>query len=145
MNRKRLGDSAAMSQDVALAPVVAIARAWAATATNDTGSARGAGSSRVKVFLECTGALADYVRSQLDFVTFVSDRRQADVRVSVTMPRTRGLARILTVAFIGMRGFEGIEAMARVGLSPPRPPKSRRRDLPDPDKSPGRPDLNVQI
>ena len=104
-----------MTCDVELVPVVAIARVWA-TMTRDLAPVSWRASSRLKVFLECDDALGDYLRSELDFVEYVANRRQADVRVKVTTRRAQRGGRKLTVAFIGMSRFEGIQALARVNL-----------------------------
>jgi len=104
-----------MTRDIELVPVVAIARVWA-TMARDLAPVSRRASSRLKVFLDCEDALGDYLRSELDFVEYVADRRQADVRVKVTTRRARRGGRMLTVAFIGMSRFEGIQALARVNL-----------------------------
>jgi len=104
-----------MTHDTELVPVVAIARVWAAM-TRDLAPVSWRASSRLKVFLECDDALGDYLRSELDFVEYVANRRQADVRVKVTTRRAQRGGRKLTVAFIGMSRFEGIQALARVNL-----------------------------
>jgi hypothetical protein len=51
----------------------------------------------------------DHIRTEITFVNYVRDRKEADVHVLVTSLRTGAGGREYTLAFIGQRRFEGID------------------------------------
>ena len=61
-----------------------------------------------KVFLDCHQCDMDYIRTEITFVTFVRERKQADVFVMVTIQGTAGGGREYTLAFIGQNGYGDI-------------------------------------
>ena len=123
-----------MNQDVGFVPVVALARAWAAMAQDHASCNGRVGSARLKVFLDCDARVKDFIRAELGFVEYVGHGREADVRVRVTTMAARGRVRRYSVGFIGTGRFEGIEAVARVGVARRRSSKSRGRALAIPIK-----------
>ena len=61
-----------------------------------------------KVFFDCHQCDMDYIRTEITFVNFVRDRKQADVFVMVTIQGTAGGGREYTLAFIGQNGYVDI-------------------------------------
>lgn len=66
-------------------------------------------AARVRVFLDCDRCFADFIREEVDFVDYVRDRQEADVHVLVTRAGTAGAGREFTVAFIGLKHFQGVD------------------------------------
>jgi hypothetical protein len=62
-----------------------------------------------KVFIDCGMCDIDHIRTEITFVNYVRDRKEADVHVLVTSLRTGAGGREYTLAFIGQRRFEGID------------------------------------
>ena len=71
------------------------------------------GTAAVRVFLDCGGCYADYVRTEVRFVEFVRDRTQADVHVIVTSTETGGGGREYTLEFLGTGRFDGVNQTLR--------------------------------
>jgi hypothetical protein len=61
-----------------------------------------------KVFIDCSMCDIDYTRTEITFVNYVRDRKEADIHVLVTSLRTGAGGREYTIAFIGQNKFEGI-------------------------------------
>jgi hypothetical protein len=61
-----------------------------------------------KVFIDCGVCDIDHIRTEITFVNYVRDRKEADVHVLVTSQRTGAGGREYTLAFIGQLRFEGI-------------------------------------
>ena len=114
-----------MTSNVTIVPVRSLALAWATLAQEQTQTGGPVSPSDLKVFLDCDGEFEEYFQSEVDFVTYVRDRRDADVCVRVTPVLVRGTARHYEVAFIGVGRFEFIEASASLGL-----PQFRATDSP---------------
>lgn len=62
-----------------------------------------------KVFIDCGMCDIDHIRTEITFVNYVRDRKEADVHVLVTSMRTGSGGREYTLAFIGQNRFEGID------------------------------------
>ena len=62
-----------------------------------------------KVFIDCGICDMDHIRTEITFVNYVRDRKEADVHVLVTSLRTGAGGREYTLAFIGQNRFEGID------------------------------------
>ena len=62
--------------------------------------------AQVKVFLDCEGCFADFLRTEIEFVDFVRDRTEADVHVLITRAETGSGGREYTVAFMGAARFQ---------------------------------------
>lgn len=65
----------------------------------------GAANDAPKVFFDCHQCDMDYIRTEITFVSFVRERRQADVFVMVTIQGTAGGGREYTLAFIGQNDY----------------------------------------
>lgn len=61
-----------------------------------------------KVFLDCGSCDIDYVRTEITFVNYVRDRKEAQVHVLITTQRTGSGGREFTISLIGQLDFEGI-------------------------------------
>lgn len=61
-----------------------------------------------KIFIDCGMCDIDYIRTEITFVNYVRDRKEADIHVLVTSLPTGGGGREYTIAFIGQHWFEGI-------------------------------------
>jgi hypothetical protein len=62
-----------------------------------------------KVFIDCGVCDIDYIRTEITFVNYVRDRKEADIHVLVTSLRTGGGGREYTIAFIGQNKFDGVD------------------------------------
>lgn len=62
-----------------------------------------------KVFLDGTRLDIDYIRTEITFVNYVRDRKEADVHVLITQQRTGGGGREYTLAFIGLKSYEDLK------------------------------------
>lgn len=62
-----------------------------------------------KVFIDCGMCDINHIRTEITFVNYVRDRKEADVHVLVTSMRTGAGGRENTIAFIGQNRFEGID------------------------------------
>jgi hypothetical protein len=65
----------------------------------------------LRLFLDCQGTRCDfdYVRTQIQFVDFMRDRKEADVHLLVTSENTSAGGRRYTLNFIGLEAFDGID------------------------------------
>jgi len=61
-----------------------------------------------KVFLDCGMCDIDYIRTEITFVNYVRDRKEAQVHVLITTLSTGSGGREYTISFIGQLDFEGI-------------------------------------
>ena len=71
------------------------------------------GPVRLRVFLDCGGCYADYLRSEITFVDFVRAREEADIHLLVTQSSTGSGGREYTAAFIGLDRFAGVQRTLR--------------------------------
>ena len=62
-----------------------------------------------KVFLDGSRIDIDYIRTEITFVNYVRDRKEADVHVLITQQRTGGGGREYTLAFIGLNSYEDLK------------------------------------
>ena len=92
-----------------LAPAALTAQA---TDTTDVDTVTTRGSQQtIRVYLDCPGWLCDfdYFRRQVGYISWVRDRKVADVQVLVTEQGTGGGGQKVTLDLIGRRQFEGID------------------------------------
>ena len=61
-----------------------------------------------KVFLDCGMCDIDYTRTEITFVNYVRDRKEAQVHVLITTLGTGSGGREYTISFLGQLEFEGI-------------------------------------
>ncbi|MGD2295629.1 MAG: hypothetical protein PVF22_07310, partial [Candidatus Aminicenantes bacterium] len=63
-----------------------------------------------KVFLDCRRCDKDYIRTEIPFVNYVRDRKDADVHVLMTTLGTGSGGREYTMNFLGKKEYEGINS-----------------------------------
>jgi hypothetical protein len=61
-----------------------------------------------KVFLDCGMCDIQYIKTEITFVNYVRDRKEAQVHILITTLSTGSGGREYTIAFIGQLDFEGI-------------------------------------
>jgi hypothetical protein len=61
--------------------------------------------SAPKIYLDGQRLDIDYIRTEITFVNYVRDRKEADVHVLITQQRTGGGGREYTLEFIGLNGY----------------------------------------
>ena len=69
--------------------------------------------SALKVFIDCSLCDQDYFRTELTFVNYVRDRKQAHVHVMITQMYTGSGGTEYTLTFIGQLEFDGINDTLR--------------------------------
>ncbi len=62
-----------------------------------------------KVFLDGSRLDANYIRTEITFVNYVRDRKEADVHILITQQRTGGGGREYTITFIGLNTYEDLQ------------------------------------
>jgi hypothetical protein len=62
-----------------------------------------------KVFIDGARLDIDYIRTEITFVNYVRDRKEADVHVLITQQRTGGGGREYTITFIGLNTYEDLK------------------------------------
>jgi len=61
-----------------------------------------------RVFLDCRICDIDFIRTEITFVNYVRDRKEAQVHILITTLRTGSGGREYTLSFIGQNEFDGI-------------------------------------
>ena len=61
-----------------------------------------------KLFLDCRRCDHEYIKTEILFVNFVRDRKEADIHLLVTTQRTGAGGWEYTMAFIGQKDFQGM-------------------------------------
>ena len=62
----------------------------------------------IKVFLDCRRCDRDYIKTEIPFVNYVRDRKDADVHVLITNQGTGSGGQEYTLNFIGIKDYEGL-------------------------------------
>ena len=95
---------------VGFVAVLVVVFASARTAARQAPAAGPPGDS-VKVFLDCVNVSCDFdfFRTEITFVDYVRDRKQADVHVLITGEGTGGGGEDYTLTFIGLGRFAGVD------------------------------------
>ncbi|MFQ6070626.1 MAG: hypothetical protein ACE5LC_08905 [Candidatus Aminicenantales bacterium] len=60
-----------------------------------------------KVYIDCGWCDIDYIRTEITFVNYVRERKEAQIHILITTLRTGSGGREYTIAFIGQHEFEG--------------------------------------
>jgi hypothetical protein len=61
-----------------------------------------------KVFIDCGICDIDYIRTEITFINYVRDRKEARIHILITTQSTAGGGREYTLSFIGQHEFDGI-------------------------------------
>ena len=62
-----------------------------------------------RVFIDCRRCDINYIKTEITFVNYVRDRKEADVHVLITTQRTGSGGTEHTIAFIGLRDYTDIQ------------------------------------
>jgi hypothetical protein len=62
-----------------------------------------------KVYIDCQRCDQDYIRTEIPFVNYVRDRKEADVHVLITTQSTGSGGTEYTLAFIGQGAYAGVD------------------------------------
>ncbi|MDZ7265493.1 MAG: DUF481 domain-containing protein [candidate division KSB1 bacterium] len=81
----------------------------AVASQNQSDSLKQSSEATLKVFIDTPDYFLDFdfLRTEITFVNYVRDRADADVHVLITTQQTGGGGREFTIAFIGLKQFEG--------------------------------------
>ena len=60
-----------------------------------------------RVYIDCSSCDIDYIRTEITFVNYVRDRKEAQIHVLITTQRTGSGGREYTLAFLGQNEFAG--------------------------------------
>jgi hypothetical protein len=63
-----------------------------------------------RVFIDCQRCDIDYIRTEITFVNFVRDRKEADVHLLITTQRTGSGGQEYTISFIGQGEFKDLQS-----------------------------------
>jgi hypothetical protein len=90
-----------------------------------------ASGGNVKVFIDCVNVYCDFdfLRTEINFIDHVRDRRDADVHVLVTGESTGGGGQKYTVSFIGLGRYAGIDHLLNYVADPTSTGDETRRGL----------------
>src|SRR5215208_1481789 len=100
-----------------------------APATMQTAGAASSNEAAPAVFIDCAECDYDYMRTEITFVTLVTERTAADVHVLVTSQPTAAGGTSFTFDFIGQGRFRDVDAMLRYVRGPTETPDELRRGL----------------
>jgi hypothetical protein len=62
-----------------------------------------------RIYLDCPSCDLDYIRTEITFVNYVRDRKEAQIYILVTTQRTGGGGREYSLTFMGQQDFQGID------------------------------------
>ena len=71
-------------------------------------SLKALGESVPKVYIDCDRCDIDFIRTEVTFVNYVRDGKEAQVHILITTQRTGSGGTGYTVAFIGRGSYEGM-------------------------------------
>jgi hypothetical protein len=98
--------SLALALFLAILPTVLAAQTAEPSGTSNLAELR---KSAPKVFLDCDHCDIDYIRTEIPFVNYVRDRKEADVHVLITTQSTGSGGMEYTLAFIGVGACAGLD------------------------------------
>ena len=85
--------------------------------------------SAPKVFIDCSSCDIDYIRTEITFINYVWDRKEADVHVLITLQRTGSEGREYTIAFIGLKDYSDLQNTLKFFSSPTETDDEIRKGL----------------
>lgn len=131
VSEKPVGAVAAAWMSLLLLPVAGPAEATTSSLQARSDTLPEPPPSQVRVFLDCPGHLCDtdHIRRQIEYVSWVRDRKAADVQVLVTRERTGGGGERLTFDFLGRNEFEEAERRLQYTSSPSEPEHETRSGI----------------
>jgi len=63
----------------------------------------------VKVYIDCGSCDLEYIKTEITFVNYVRDRKEADVHVLITTQATGSGGREYTLSFLGQNGYSDVK------------------------------------
>ncbi len=87
------------------------------------------GGDALRVFLDCDRCDDEYLRTEITFVNYVRDRRDAQVHVLVTREFTGSSGQVQTFAFVGLEEFAGIDDQLTLFISQDDTDDAQRRKV----------------
>jgi hypothetical protein len=88
-----------------------------------------AAAPQLKVFLDCEDCFSDFLRSEIEFIDYVRDPKEAEVHVLITRAQTGGGGREYTVAFLGRGKFQGVDETLKTITTSSDPDDIVRRQI----------------
>jgi hypothetical protein len=70
-------------------------------------------TNALRIYLDCNQCDMDYIRTEITFVDYVRERKEAQVHILVTTQRTASGGREYTIAYIGQQEFSGQDDVLR--------------------------------
>lgn len=86
--------------------------------------------SAPKVYIDCSFCDQEYIRTEIAFMNYVRDRKQADVHVMVTQMYTGSGGTEFTLTLIGQQAFDGVNDTLRYNANKTDTPDMTRFLLP---------------
>ncbi len=83
----------------------------------------------LKIYVDCDVCDMDHIRTEITFVNYVRDPREADVHILVTTASTASRGLEYTIAFIGREDFEGMEDTLRFFSRASDTRETKRREM----------------
>jgi len=71
-----------------------------------------------KVYIDCDWCDIDFIRTEIRFVNYVRDRKEAQVHILITTQRTGSGGREYTLTFIGRKDYEGMNDVLKFVSKP---------------------------
>mgnify|MGYP000333047977 CR=1 FL=1 len=75
---------------------------------DERGDSEALRSSAPRVYIDCDRCDIDFIRTEITFVNYVRDRKEAQVHILITTQRTGSGGTEYTVTFIGQRDYAGM-------------------------------------
>jgi hypothetical protein len=85
--------------------------------------------SAPKVFIDCSSCDLDYIKTEISYVNYVRDRKQADVHVLITSMYTGGGGTEYTLTLMGQLRFEGVSDTLKYNANKTDTPDMTRKGL----------------
>jgi hypothetical protein len=111
-----------------IATALCLAAGIATPAASQETSASGRAGA-LKVFLDCDWCDESFLRTEITFVDYVRDRKDADLHILVTTQGTGGGGTEYTLKFIGLGRFAGVEHTLEEVVPQTATPDERRRSV----------------
>ena len=81
------------------------------------------------VFIDCPFCDINYIRTEITFVNYVTDRYESDVHILITRQRTGSGGMEYTIAFMGQRKYEGSDETLKYFSQPSDTEDEQRKEL----------------
>jgi hypothetical protein len=88
-----------------------------------------AAAPQLKVFLDCQDCFSDFLRTEIEFIDYVRDPKEAEVHILITTAQTGGGGREYTVAFLGRGKFQGVDETLKTVTTSSDPDDIVRRQI----------------